>query len=126
MDLSNDMLIDLGLNIAGFLVAAGLMLVGRSIFSRSSKPIEATPDIAPVTPPIEKTNRTLSAREPMDVITFGNNNDVKNTGTTEQRRNRAEVIRIAREMIASGTSTDKIRSTLPLSEAELAVLSYER
>ncbi len=126
MELSNDLLIDLGLNVAGFLAAAGLMMVVRSIFSGSKKTVEVRQQVPPVTLPNKTTHRAQSTEQPISVISFGNGNTASNDGTTEQRRNRAEVIRIARKMIASGTPTEKIRSTLPLSEAELAVLSYER
>jgi hypothetical protein len=41
------------------------------------------------------------------------------------RRDRIQVIGQAREMIMSGESSETIRRALPISEAELALLSYD-
>jgi hypothetical protein len=45
------------------------------------------------------------------------------TGAAGIRRDRLEIIRIAREMINNGASDEKIRNTLPISKGELALLN---
>ena len=44
----------------------------------------------------------------------------------ERQRNRAEVMRLAREMLQSGTPKDNVRNLLPISDGELALLEHQR
>jgi hypothetical protein len=46
--------------------------------------------------------------------------------TQTRQRNRAEVMRLAREMLQSGTPRNNVRNLLPISEGELAMLENQR
>ena len=142
MDVTMDQLIDTGLNMLGFLVAGGLMLVLLSIFRpRTSTPpaSEASPELptADETPadrsaaaPVESTSTAMTfmslappgpsdeTTKPVPPATEENNRD--------RRRRRADAIRLARDLIAAREPKGAIAEKLPLAEAELALLSRQQ
>ena len=128
MEFSTDRIIDLGLNVAAYLAAGALWMVMYSLFKRRGR-IVSDNSAASVS---KKTSETAAAVEPtlstpaakpgkVQFIGFGE----KTTGDPH-RRNRAEVLRLAREMIKDGATAGDIKSALPVSDVELAVLDYER
>ena len=134
MPINNQMLIDLALNVAGYLAAGALSLVMYSTFRRSPRsaaPREtAAPRPAPSAGPTVSmpagANLTPDARG-MQFVGFGESSRGE-TGPqgTSLRRNRVEVLRLARGMLRSGATDAEIKAALPVSDAELAVLTYER
>lgn len=137
MELTQDMIIDLALNVTGYLVAAALSLVLYSLFKRTpraageaSTDTETTTETAPR--PVRRP-QTATAREREDgrrsvqFVGFGGEARQPAEGADGSlRRNRADVLRLARTMMRDGKSSVEIKAALPVSDAELAVLDYER
>lgn len=141
MDLSNEVLMDLLLNAAGYLAAGGLLLVLYSLFRGRRK--------APMDPPGSDSRRVdqgpgetgsvAGERRRIEFIKFGKQPcqaDAVGAGEVHlkgapampatSRRDRLDVMGLARKMIQAGASAEKIRAVLPISEAELALLSCQR
>ncbi len=138
MDVMYDQLIDIGLNTLGYLVAASLgVLVYSSILKRkpsgatveSAAPVNKTAPTAPT--PVEPL--PTAGRAGVEFVNFrapgspapaaaatSTQAVAATAGTT--RRDRAEIIRLAREMIKAQTPKETIRRSLPISEGELALL----
>lgn len=140
MDFSPEFIIDWSLNVAGYVVAGLLSVMIYSMFNRTKKTadqvvsnnsVEAIPTDKAVASPREfRTNSKL------EFIKFGESdsqnqlysksdnksNDVKGI----IRRNRPEVLRVAREMLNAGTSPEKIKNELPVSESELSLLRMNK
>jgi hypothetical protein len=77
-------------------------------------PQEQSPDS--VTPGVKPVKDTETVFIPL------NANYITGTSLSNARRNRGEVIRLARQMLNSGTSGEKVKQLLPISEGELSVL----
>jgi len=130
---TTDIIIDLGLNVIGYLAAGVLSLVIYSIFRRDRQP--ATPKPEPAAAPANS-RTTASTEKPapsaparpgkVQFVGFGERGETPAAGSDPLRRNRADVLRIAREMIRTGSSSAEIKAALPISDTELAVLDYER
>jgi hypothetical protein len=50
-------------------------------------------------------------------------NTVRGGANAAARRDRADIIRIAKEMMKAGATAEKIKGVIPISEAELSLLS---
>jgi hypothetical protein len=132
MDVLSDQLIDIGLNILGYLIAGALGMLIYSTFHRKSE----APAVTPVTPaPITEKPAAESAegKRSLEFVTFRKPDKAETAEVTapaeskpqvdrNKRSDRAEVIRLARGMIKAGASGETIRRTLPISEGELALL----
>ncbi len=134
MDLNSPMLIEIGLNTAGYVIGGALMLVIYSMFRR--RPASASDSTAiprstrgnslPDTTPAP-TRVRRAGREPQFVEFGGRANEAaEGTKSLNLRRNRAEVLRMARGMLQNGATTTEVKEALPVSDAELAMLSYEQ
>ena len=136
MEFSQDMLIDLSLNVAGYLIAGLLGMTIYSIFRRqeskqvlttnaSDMPVEEK-TFVPV--PIKSNQVTPSpaTSASKNFIQFGKQQDVTAEATPEKRRDRSEILRIALQMISAGATTEKIKQVLPISEAELSLLQLSK
>ncbi|HVP06961.1 MAG TPA: hypothetical protein VMS71_03890 [Candidatus Acidoferrum sp.] len=137
MTISQDMIIDVALNVAGYLAAAGLLLIIGSLFRRTPKRAKAT---APVTESVaqdtlSRTERTTERRR-LEFVNLKSDTarpedqsrPVQKAGREDigaYRRNRVEVMRLAREMLEAGSTRERVRETLPISEGELALLTRE-
>ncbi len=132
---TTDLIIDLALNVIGFLAAGVLSVTIYSIFRRDSrsatpKPAKAkvaatetaAPGTADATPSAKRTARPGKVQ----FVGFGEGSADSAAGRDPLRRNRTDVLRIAREMIRTGSTAAEIKAALPVSDAELAVLDYER
>jgi hypothetical protein len=131
MDVINDRIIDVGLNVLGYLIAGGLgMLLHSSVQARRLRrvatPVAATPTEVPAT-------RTVPVGDPgngLEFVSFGA--DAQPAAPepvlppSSLHRNRREIIRLAREMLQAGTAGDQIKKTLPISQSELALLKNAR
>lgn len=131
MPLTQDMLIDLALNVVGYIAAGALSLVIYSMFHRPPRPAApAGTEHEPVQSEqrAESYPATVGPKTDAEFVGFGESAGPSTAGgqSLTLRRNRAEVLRLARGMLRSGASDAEIKAVLPVSDAELAVLNYER
>ena len=137
MELSQDLIVDVALNVAGYIAAAGLVLTVFSLFKKSHGATVPAPTEAVVTvpaPKVPKPARTAGIGAKMEFLKLSGNSSASagepKTETEDKpdsgRRDRSEIIRVAREMLKAGATIDKITSILPISQAELAMLSAGR
>lgn len=133
LDFVNGHLGDVLLDVAGYL-SAGLfwMLIYHTISARrrTSAPSFRERPAGPETVNAKKNARTGEAPR-VQFIEFhqkaaespSHKSDELSTETPDSgRRNRGEIIRIAREMLKNGVTSDRIRQVLPISDGELALL----
>lgn len=131
MSINNAMLIDLALNVVGYVAAGALSLVVYSMFRRGPRSATRSESVAMKSAsqlePAMMPGGTAPDNRVMQYVNFGESarNDDGPQSLT-MRRNRAEVLRVARGMLRSGASDHDIKAALPVSDAELAVLNYER
>jgi len=137
MEVSQQMVIDMILNTVGFLAAGGLSVIVYSAFrggKKGSLHDSGSSLKIPGDGPGRNGNQAEEVRR-VEFIKFANpsrdadysnnvSSDHAGAMTASSRRNRVEVIRLARKMIEMGASADKVKSVLPISEAELALLTY--
>jgi hypothetical protein len=140
MNISLDRAIDAGLNVIGFLAAGALMMVVSSMFQRNRRTgtideVAAMPTEAPAAAPKEAESPEEHSRSSVSFVSFGDQPKRPETTAIDRtpkanvsggRRNRAEVIRLAREMIEARQSGEEIRKRLPITEAELAMLDTDK
>ena len=137
MEFSQDMLIDVTLNAAGYLIAALLGITIYSIFRRREKvPSTASGQVptssqAPAQTEISKEHlsRPNSSASEAHYIQFGGTKREQssvNTSSENKRRDRSEILRIAQQMLTAGATSDKIKQVLPISEAEVTLLQLSR
>jgi hypothetical protein len=131
MDVLNDQLIDIGLNILGYLIAGALGMLVYSTFRRGDRapaavPVEATPTEKNSEPAPDKRSLEFVSFKPTPTAEIGEGTapaEPSQPKVDRQRRaDRAEIVRLAREMIKAGTPETTIKRTLPISEGELALL----
>lgn len=134
MELSREIIIDVLLNVSGYVAAGAFTMVLYSLFTgRNRSEANSTPAAKTPTEIEEpRESRPARASEFVSLSTSAPRRDLDTeererlrSAATRYQRNRAEVIRIAREMLKSGTSRDNIRDLLPISDGELALLSNE-
>lgn len=129
MDVFNDRIIDIGLNALGYLVAGGLGMLLYSVLPRRSRrpATEAATPAALSVPAAEsdpKNTFEFVELRPSPVEGQGESkvdSIVGSKGGTA-RRDRREIIRLAREMLKAGTADEMVKRTLPISDGELALL----
>ena len=131
MDVLNEQVIDIGLDVIGYLAAAGLGMLLYSVIAerRRTAPASIEPHEAIAAPRrseavggvdvqfVDLRGRPSEAA-PFQTQPVGNRPTLK----TDGRRDRLEVIRLARQMLRAGTPAEMVRRTLPISDAELAFL----
>lgn len=129
MGISQEILSDAALNVVGYLIAGALLtLLYSSFTNRSGKKTAAAtanPVLGSGETPIPNGTRRVEFVDLRSVST-GDSRPVsaKRSAAESQnrQRNRAEVMRLAREMLQSGTPRDNVRNLLPISEGEMALL----
>ena len=141
MDLSNEVLMDLFLNAAGYLAAGGLSLTLYALFRGRRKAALDSPrsDLRMADQRHGEAGNVTGERRRIEFIKFGEQAfkaDAAGTGDVQSkrapampaasRRDRIEVMGLARKMINAGASAEKIRAILPISEAELALMSSQK
>jgi hypothetical protein len=136
MEVVNTQILNIGLNVLGYLVAAALgMLVYSAFQSRRRRPVPV-PVSTPT--PIEKEVTAAPEPSPNDARSNYEFVDLRQTSTAEDSetsiteesetkpakgyRDRPEIVRLARKMVKAGTSREMIKRTLPISDVELALL----
>lgn len=143
MDISQALLIDTGLNMAGYLLAALLtVLLYSMITNRKKKAITENKEILPnaegkftETENVSNTESdeleyvqlgSLKADPNRDTAISAYSNDAVRGYRSSARRDRSEIIRVASQMLKAGASQDIIKSVLPVSDEELALLAYSK
>lgn len=133
MDISQEMLIDLALNVLSFLVAGMLSVVIYSMFQKGrkkDKKVSMNETFEKITLP-RREGEIIDDRSPAEFIQF-KGIDNKNTRNINSRdrvarfNNRDKVLQSALEMIKQGVSESDIKAALPISSAELAVLGLNK
>lgn len=132
MEISQDFLIDLALNIGGYVLAGALSVLLYSIFMRKKNapapvPTTSVPPAETISADIEPPVQTRR----IEFIRLGDKAEdepkvSRETSTGTARRDRAEIIRIARNMLKAGAPIDRIKRVLPVSESELALLDMSK
>jgi hypothetical protein len=73
-----------------------------------------------------------AGREKIQFVKFGKNETSSSAAVMPMgevntlKRNRGKVISLARQMLEAGTSKERIKELLPVTEAELALLQSEK
>ena len=131
MDVLSEQALDLGLTLVGYLAAVGLgMLLHSAIVGRRRRPAvsavstgEAGVRISPST--ADQTTRVQF----IDLSRQRSGGGAPSTSAVyaaapgrDGRRDRVEIIRLARQMLRAGAAAERVKQTLPISEAELTLL----
>jgi hypothetical protein len=133
MGISPELLSDAALNVVGCLLAGALLtLIYSSVTNRAGKKAAAAPVNLAQRP--HETPATGEGRrsEFVNLRNVAAGDNLRPTSgrsaaeTAARQRNRTEVMRLAREMLRSGTPRDSVRTLLPISEGELAMLDNQR
>jgi hypothetical protein len=133
MGISHEILTDAALNVVGYLIAGVLLtLLYSSLTNRSTKKTAATAASlvqGAGETPVQNGTRRVEFVDLRSVPTEDSRqvSPIRSAAESQNRqRNRAEVMRLAREMLQSGTPRDNVRSLLPISEGEMALLEKQR
>jgi len=131
MDVRPDQLIDMGLTAAGLLAAGGFCAIIFSMFRRR----RAVPPQIVVAAPTGGglvSQAIPNRRDNIEFISFGMSSlpagerptdDIRRV--EQSRRNRAEIIRQARQMLERGATTKDITRSLAMTEGEVALLRQD-
>ena len=137
MEFSHDTLIDVGLSVAGYLAAVALWMVLYSLFTGRSQVRAMAPELVGGNSPSAAGSAIGEAvREKRKLQYVDLRGSTSSNATTassgpdtpraeQQRRNRVQVMKLAREMLKDGRTQDQVRDLLPISEGELALLANE-
>ncbi len=137
MDISSGYYVDLLLNLIGYLAAGALVWTVYPIVAPRLRRRSITL-VRPEVPP----NRPVSVEQPAAAPQFMRLQDPTPTAQTftaddekpteissvmrpSERRDRVDIIRIAREMLKAGADNKRIQQVLPVSEAELALMTMQ-
>ena len=138
MDVLNDRIIDVGLNVIGFIAVGLFWVVVYTAITKSRKAptVCGAPEKSVIGNDVQASvpDRAAAEKQKLEFINFNSMPVKSGSGSTvsspagsanraSTRRNRVEIIRMAREMIEKGVTDEKIRSALPISDGELTLLS---
>ncbi|MDH4155874.1 MAG: hypothetical protein OEW00_01175 [candidate division Zixibacteria bacterium] len=134
MDISIELLTDVAINALGYLAAGAFSVVVYRLFQGGSRAAVQPPVVAVAAAPADNgTSDSGRDRPGAQFVRLGNEGRQKDAvstagecGTGGARRDRSEVIRLAREMVRAGTPNQQIKDLLPVTEAELALLSHDQ
>ncbi|MFQ5498870.1 MAG: hypothetical protein ACE5FH_04290 [Candidatus Zixiibacteriota bacterium] len=126
MDFSEAIIIDTAVNAAGFIAAGALSVLIFSLFGpRSHSAKTRGTDVQ--TSGSDSGGDHDGRSESMEYVTLsteggsaGNNGSSLNS---DRRRNRADIIRLARQMMQAGQTPAQVKDLLPVSDGELALLT---
>jgi len=127
MEVSNEMLIDVALNIIGFVAAGAFVNVIYSIFMRKNKVHESPPKLEMLERTLELAHQgKMQPNSKIEFVDFrSKNNPLSKTSPIEKanaapanrfQRNRLEIIDQVEKMLAAGRSAHKMQRKLPMSE----------
>jgi len=130
--ISQEALVDIGLNLAGFLTAGILMALIYSIFNSRRKVPAAAGSVVPIKLPDGPANESTEVNKTANVAfvdfkTMARNNNCENQPPPKRQvegnsRNRQEVIRLARKLLADKHNEAQIKRTLPITDGELSMV----
>ncbi len=131
--MTSDFAIDMAVNVVGYLIAGTIGVMIYRLFRRdkgtagqNTASVALEPTLAAAQP---RAHQVTPSR--VQFVRFGERKEASREAepvmtVTEggvSRRNRSEIIRVARSMIKAGATYESIRKVLPISEAELSLLS---
>ena len=129
MEVTQTQLLEIGLNIAGFLAGGGMLLTLASFFRRKSpseSALQNNPLAANLNKPSVSANEAVSPEIQFIDLSAGTSapDEVESSQPKQigRRRNRADVYQLAQQMLRKARSTEEITGKLPVSEAELDIL----
>ncbi len=136
MEFSQNALIEIGLSVAGYLAAGALWMVLYSLFTRgaSDKVTKVAIDYPERTDVAASIGNAVREKRSLQYVDLRNSSSLTpdsaaeakdNQRLDQYRRNRGEVIRLAREMLKDGRSQQQVRELLPINDGELALLAIE-
>ena len=145
MDISQGMIVDFALNLLGYLAAVLLTLVLYTMVnSRKKKEASENKQVLPNAEgnSIVKNNFSPETSN-LSFVQFASENKIEKTNVNQvknvvspvfddrdairaKRRDRSETIRVASQMLKAGASQEVIKSMLPVSDEELALLAFAR
>jgi hypothetical protein len=135
MEFSPDTMIDVGLSVAGYLAAGALWMVLYTLFTgRRRAEAMAPAGMGSDTATRMAIGDAVREKKSLQFVDLRGSKPVTQKTSAEflagpradqYRRNRAEVIRMAREMLKDGRPREQVRELLPISEGELALLATE-
>ena len=112
MDVLNDRILDIALNVAGYLIAGALGMLVYSVF-RARRVATPQANAVPVAAPLVSNGGAHFV-------------DLRATAAPATnptgRRDKTEVVRLARRMMQAGADRDTIKRTVPISDGELNLL----
>jgi hypothetical protein len=131
MQIPTEQLIDVALNIAGYLAAGGFWLVIYSAWqNRKRRTVEGIATDSPDSAASRPATVAAAAAAGGEFVNFrdrqASDKAAEERGSGDSgtnRRNRAEVFALARTMLSKGVSSDMIKRTVPISDGELAILA---
>ena len=133
MDISIELLTDVAINALGYLAAGAFSVVVYRLFQGGSRTAAPTPAVAAAAPADSSASVSGRDRPGTQFVRLGNeerqDDAVSTTGESRSgggRRDRSKVIRLARDMVKAGTPNEQIKDLLPVSDAELALLSHDQ
>ncbi|PWB68696.1 hypothetical protein C3F09_11135 [candidate division GN15 bacterium] len=128
MGISQEILSEAALNVVGYLLAGALLtLLYSSLTNRGHKKVATQPAAQTAEKPATTGLRKVEFVDLRAVPAVESRPSNRTSIDTQSRqRNRAEVMRLAREMLASGTPRENVRNLLPISEGEIALLEKQR
>jgi hypothetical protein len=130
--ISQEALVDIGLNMAGFLTAGILMALIYSIFNGRRKVLSVTGPAAPLKMPEGSSVDSAEKSKPVNLefVDFKtiawkdsreNRPSVKKPAT-DNTRNRQEVIRLAKKLLAEKHDEAQLKKNLPITDGELSMV----
>ncbi len=132
MGISQEILSEAALNVVGYLLAGALLtLLYSSLTNRGVRKAAAPAKSAQDAGEAGMSNGGRRAEfVDLRAVPTANSRATSSSRPTvdsqNRQRNRAEVMRLAREMLQSGTPRENVRSLLPISEGEIALLEKQR
>lgn len=125
MEVWNGQIMDVGLMVIGYFAAAGLgMVIYAALAGRKRRAIVAPAGSIPnQTAELGSPVRFIDLRRPGgEAVAMSAPTAHPSKAPRPGRRDRVEIVRLARQMLQAGTPADRVRQTLPISEAELTLL----
>ncbi|MFH1688305.1 MAG: hypothetical protein ABIE70_12390 [bacterium] len=133
MEVSWDLILDVGLNAVGYLAAGALGILVYAMFSDRRRQPKSAATLKPVTITVDA-NATTAARttRPVQFLNLSNVPRSHYQAPSTDRplldlvqgaaKNRGQVINTARQVTRAGVSSDRIRTFLPVTDPDLTGL----
>jgi hypothetical protein len=129
MEISSGFIMDLVLETIGYLAVGAFSIVVYSMFNRrritTDTEAEGRELIETATAPERRIQFVKFGQKAGRLAGMRDSSRREPDSLGANRRSRAEIIRIAREMMKAGATSDKIKKVLPVSEAELALMNLQ-